>query len=489
MTAMDKVIARTLLVAPSAGKWIAYQNHFRDFFAGRWPRFDELISFITDFSVRFGRFPNRDTYEFELTAANDQDLLEYVRATCDDDTVLIHQSDTEFVSALRAAKNYQYRADLQSCVAAFGETVNGRRTDVDALQQIVNRLLSQLHAAQQRAFGSDATTSSFLFGEHARGALVAHYQKIKDKRQKGEIYYTLPFEKLAEVHIKQGDLVFVGAYTSQGKSMLLRAIAYHFLTVYGLNVAFISLEMTHDAVETLFTLLHANNKQCFPHTPYVPVERFKEGTLDDAEEDFHFEFANRDLLSNPNYGTLWIEQPNKAGYSLADLAQRLAVVEQMTMPIHVLVIDYVTYMYPEPSSEFAPVRIDDYNHMIQDLKRLCLTYRDGQGKSAPLICLTAAQISRKGYEEAMKRDGLLDLQAFSTYTEIERSADIALTSLMTPEMRKLGQLKLQVLKNRDGVVPTEPLTLHIDFAHGFRVQELHQRTFEEMARGLRSLAL
>ena len=159
------------------------------------------------------------------------------------------------------------------------------------------------------------------------------------------------------------------------------------------------------------------------------------------------------------------------------------------MPIHVLVIDYVTYMYPEPSSKFAPVRIDDYNHMIQDLKRLCLTYRDREGKSAPLICLTAAQISRKGFEEALKRDGLFDLQAFSTYTEIERSADIALTSLMTPEMRNLGQLKLQVLKNRDGVVPTEPLTLHIDFAHGLRVQELHKRTFEETARGLRSLAL
>ena len=93
------------MVAPSAGKWDAYQNHFRDFFADRWPRFDELISFITDFSVQSGRFPIREVYEFELTAANDQDLLEYVRATCDDDTVLIHQSDTEFVSALRAAKN------------------------------------------------------------------------------------------------------------------------------------------------------------------------------------------------------------------------------------------------------------------------------------------------------------------------------------------------------------------------------------------------
>ena len=90
----------------------------------------------------------------------------------------------------------------------------------------------------------------------------------------------------------------------------------------------------------------------------------------------------------------------------------------------------------------------------------------------------------------MKRDGLYDLQAFSTYTEIERSADIALTSPHDPGgMPTLGQLKLQVLKNRDGVVPTEPLTLHIDFAHGFRLQELHQRTFGADCHSLRSLAL
>jgi hypothetical protein len=249
------------------------------------------------------------------------------------------------------------------------------------------------------------------------------------------------------------------------------------------------MEMSRNETRTMFTLLHANDKERYPNTPMVPVMSYKEGTLTDEQEDFLNTVANWDLTKNPNFGSLLIEQPNKADFSLTDLAGRLRMIEQTMMPVQVLVIDYITHMNPVPIGRLAPVRNDDYNFMIHDLKRLCLTHRDRGGKSAPLICLTAAQISRKGLEEAMKRDGLYDLQAFSTYTEIERSADIALTSLMTPEMRKLGQLKLQVLKNRDGMVPTEPLTLHIDFAHGFHLQGLHQRTFEEISAGLRSLAL
>jgi len=141
----------------------------------------------------------------------------------------------------------------------------------------------------------------------------------------------------------------------------------------------------------------------------------------------------------------------------------------------VLVVDYITYMSPVPSDRIAPVRNEDYNQLVRDLKRTCLANRGRDGQPKPLICLTAAQISRRAYYEAVKQGGRYDLGAFSTYTEIERSADIALTALMTPEMRNAGQLKLQVQKNRDGVVPPEPLLLNVDFTRGSRLQELDQR--------------
>ena len=78
----------------------------------------------------------------------------------------------------------------------------------------------------------------------------------------------------------------VGAYTSQGKSLLLRALAYHFLIEYGLNVAFWSMGISRDATRTMFVLLHANNKERYPNTPIVPVGSYKEGTLTDEQEDF-----------------------------------------------------------------------------------------------------------------------------------------------------------------------------------------------------------
>lgn len=491
MSQFDKVIARTLLLAPSIGKWNCYQNHFREFFANRWDPLNELTNFITDWlrhSVDV--LPSIEAYERELTAANDQALLEYVRETVGDSSVPVHQTDAEFTSALRAAKNAQLRSDLLNATRAFELGARDGRANEADLHQRVDELRSQLDAAKQRALSSMGATRSLLVWAPGHATLNAQYEDIKSALEKGDIYYRLPFKALAEaVPVKRGDLVFVGAYTSQGKSLLLRTMAYHFLVEHGRNVAFWSLEMSHDAILSSFALLHANNKGIFPATPPIQVAAYKHGRLTDEQEDFLRTVANRDLAWNRGYGTLAIEEPNKAAFTLADLTERLASIERQWMPVHVLVIDYCTYMYPASTGRYAPVRPDDYNQMIREIKRMCLSYRNCKGEPAPLICLTAAQISRRGYAEAMKQDGLFDLQAFSTYTEIERSADIAMTSLMTPEMRAVGQLQLQVLKNRDGVVPTEPVTLSVDFAHGSRVRELHDRTNNELLGALRSLAI
>ena len=207
----------------------------------------------------------------------------------------------------------------------------------------------------------------------------AHYETIKAKRLKGEIYYTLPFETLAEVQIKQGDLVFVGAYSRRANRCCCAPSPTTSSPCTASTSPSCSLEMSRDATRTMFTLFHANNKQLYPNTPDVPVSSYKEGTLDDAEEDFMVTISNWDLTTNPNYGSLLIEQPNKADFSLADLTGRLRMIEQTMMPVQVLVIDYITHMNPVPIDRLAPVRNDDYNLMIHDLKRLCLTYRDSRG--------------------------------------------------------------------------------------------------------------
>ena len=92
-----------------------------------------------------------------------------------------------------------------------------------------------------------------------------------------------------------------------------------------------------------------------------------------------------DFEHNPSYGTLQIEQPGKALYTMDDLTRWLITLEKTLMPIHVLVIDYVTYMHRVRNTErFVPPQIPDYNQMIRELKRICLTHRNGttRGRSA-----------------------------------------------------------------------------------------------------------
>lgn len=479
-------IAHTLLREPSERKWTIYQSHFQDFFKGRWSRFDELISFISDFFVRFGAFPTMAIYAFELNATNQTDLLAHIVAIANDAGLPVY-NDVDFAGALDAARIICFRSDLVQAMTTFHGLANGSAATLPKLLEGLDDMRRSLHHSQQRALGSDAEAEITLYGKVGQNRLYEFYDKIKEKQRKGELYYDLPYAKFKDVHLKPGDLFFIGAYTSHGKSLLLRDMAYHLWLTYGLNVFFCSLEMNLEVVCREFSLYHANHKKIFPNTPEILVDTYKRGELTAEQEDFQFEFVNKDLVENPNYGVLCINHPNKSRYSLTDLADKLAMIEQTQMPIHVLVIDYITYMNPVPPDWRWSVGPAEYNDMIKDLKRLCLSHRDREGKPAPLICLTAAQISRKGLDEAMKRDGLYDLQAFSTYTEIERSADVAMTVLMTPEMRNAGQLKLQVLKNRDGAVPTEPLTLNVDFAHGSRLRQLDERDPEQNLNALRSL--
>jgi len=101
--------------------------------------------------------------------------------------------------------------------------------------------------------------------------------------------------------------------------------------------------------------------------------------------------------------------------------------------------------------------------------------------------MSPCQISRKGYEDAVKNDNFYELTALKKYSELETSGDVILTSLFTPEMRQSMQVKLQNLKNRDGAVVIEPVDLHCDLTGGYGISELESRTEEEIVETLQSL--
>ena len=292
--------------------------------------------------------------------------------------------------------------------------------------------------------------------------------------------------KFADIRLKDGDLVVFGGFTSHGKSVLLRHMAYRQLYRYGRNVAFYSPEMSHDACRGLFALTHANNKYQYPNTPYIAYDDWKAGTLTPEQKDFLFYVADYDLRNNPNLGTLYINQPNKAKFRISDLEASLLELET-TMPVHCCIVDYLTLMYPIDGDRGHPDRTD-YNDLIKRFKNLLVTHRNIKAMLLPCLSITAHQISRHGFDACLKAEGHYDIAAFTDYSEIEKSADHLFTILMTSDMKNVNKMRLQHLKNRDGAIVHDPVDIFIDFKHAMKLSNTADRPQSELTAIFKTLS-
>jgi hypothetical protein len=75
----------------------------------------------------------------------------------------------------------------------------------------------------------------------------------------------------------------------------------------------------------------------------------------------------------------------------------------------------------------------------------------------------ALQISRKGYEAALKT-GMYLLSHLRYSNECERSADVVTTTFVNDEMQKANRVKYQCLKSRDNA-PFQPFTSRVEYAY------------------------
>ena len=371
--------------------------------------------------------------------------------------------------------------------AALGQP---KERGLSAIIPPIDTLLIELHQLKARVQRTESSTSSLLFGSEDVGSghsLPEIYKRIKERQNSPDaVYFDLGITKFADILFKDGDLVVFGGFTSHGKSILLRHMAYRQLYRYGRNVAFYSAEMSHDAIRGLFALMHANNKIEFPHTPYIPYDAWKAGTLTREQKDFLFYVADHGLRNNPKLGTLYLNQPNKSKFRLSDLQASLLALET-TMPVHCCVVDYLTLLFPIESERGHPERTD-YNNLIKGFKNLLLTHHNIKGNVAPMLGVTAHQLSRWGLEACLKADNHYEIAHFAEFSEIEKSADHLFTCLMTPEMKNTNTMRLQHLKNREGAVVADPVDVHVDFKSGMTLSNTANRPQSELTAIFKRLA-
>ena len=381
-------VLKTLLLAPSAKKLTEYQSQFLAVFKAREPLFDALFGLLAAFYTSYQEFLKPEALLARLNEDGQIKLVDYLSNLLTDPTIPIYTEEADFFAALEQAEiELTLKQTFLTFRRAEAALAQRKESGLSGIIPPIDTMLMELHQLKARVQRSETSTSSLLFGSEDVGSghsLPEIYRKIKERQNSADaVYFDLGVTKFADIRLKDGDLVVFGGFTSHGKSVLLRHMAYRQLYRYGRNVAFYSPEMSHDACRGLFALTHANNKYQYPNTPYIAYDDWKAGTLTPEQKDFLFYVADYDLRNNPNLGTLYINQPNKAKFRISDLEASLLELET-TMPVHCCIVDYLTLMYPIDGDRGHPDRTD-YNDLIKRFKNLLVTHRNIKAMLLPCL--------------------------------------------------------------------------------------------------------
>ena len=481
-------ILKSLLGYNNVKKWTEFSQSFYPYLKGRERYFDEIVVMIGDFYQQYDIFPKYENLIFELEASGHDKLLSYIQGVATNEAIQYYIGDEDFITYLEVNRRITLEMDVSRITNTYQVGISSLQSkDLPSIIKAVDGMMTSLYNVKNKVSTTEANSSSILYGEEAVDEFKADYEKVKQHAHDNEsIYYDMGINGFEKILLKKGDLMVIMGYTSHGKSVLARHLVYRLAVEYGLNCVFFTFEMSLEKVRTAFYIIHANNKNIFPNAPKITHDGFKFGTYTDEEQDFLFNVVAKDFTSNSNYGTIRFEQPNKMRYSLADFTTKITEIENTLMPVEVACLDYLTLMYPLDGK--GKPNWDDYNLMIKEFKNMALTHRDRSGELSPFLAITPTQISRDGYEKAVKNNNLYDISAIKMFSEFEASGDVVMSTLLTPDMRQARQIRIQNLKNRDGELVIDPADIGIDFESLSFIMG-RDMSFEEAINGLKSISI
>jgi hypothetical protein len=299
------------------------------------------------------------------------------------------------------------------------------------------------------------TTESQIISKTATNEAIEKYKKMKENPESSFGIQTGINGIDNFCHgLGRGQFMLVGAFTEHGKTTFALNMSLQAIHA-GWNVAYISLEMSHDEIKEKMYTLHTcypKFKEKYKHLKNsvgkVDINKVAFGTLDPLEEELYLK-AVEDLGEGDNdkYGHFYIWQPESTITTISDIEFKLMDIQQQfkanDRELDLVVIDYLSLLGIDRTDKTNDHN-QDLNNTIKATKRLCLTFNNGKG----VALLSPFQISRGAYKEAAKNEGKYDSTALSNAHEAERSADIVITLWVDEEMRHSGVTKIQNLKNR-----------------------------------------
>ncbi len=380
---------------------------------------------------------------------NYRETFDYLAAAPVDDSAFtwsVHQirelaADRATAGALTQAMEILTRGQTDES----GETIRGHAAARQMLLQRlaeIDRTLSMQDAPEgdMRVEGDD---------------ILADYAERKARRESNQAFgidFGIPALDAKIGGIGPGELVLAAAYTSEGKTSLMVQLAWHAAVVQGRNVVILTTETVRSQVRRRLIARHSC-LDAFGLRDGLNSRLIKDGSLDAAQERA-LHAVVKDFETNSGYGRVYIVQVPRSA-NVAYIESKLTRVQRQ-FPIDLAVMDYLALLRPERRRNSER---EELSGMLKEAKQVCTTFNDGAG--IPLV--SPWQVNRTARAEAERQGGYTSAGLAET-AEASNSADIIL-SLLAPldNDARVCNLKLQVLKNRDGEKASS-IDVQVDYA-------------------------
>jgi len=240
------------------------------------------------------------------------------------------------------------------------------------------------------------------------------------------------------------EVTLVSAVTGVGKSTLMKAIAANVITLEGKNVLHITNEESRLQVEMKYDALISD----------IAYSSFKKAEITPSEIQT-WEDSLTELKKQSMYGRLFIKEIPQFDNCLA-ITRTYYELQQLGVPIHLLVIDYMDHLLPIEKSWSEN---DEQGKVAADVKGLAVSL------NIPVLIATQAATSAEAKQEKGRSFGKLDVygskrKVHSCNTLIFVIQDSRDTSQLKPALGGTGVLEseydcdwlwsLEAAKNRDG---------------------------------------
>ena len=280
---------------------------------------------------------------------------------------------------------------------------------------------------------------------HEQKDILQDYADAKQRSQSGrEAGVLTGVRELDEVTggLQAGELSLVVAYSSEGKTGFVVQVAWRAAVVQGLNVYFATSETLRAQVRRKLVARHSVQPM-FEMPQGLNTRDLKAGTLQAAQEAKMVDVV-QDLTNNSAYGKLHVAQIPR-GSTIDTLAARVRRANaQWEGGVDLLVIDYIPLLHPLRPRQNQNVEMSD---TVKQAKIIAATFDDGRG----LPIVSPWQVSRAAWDLAASKGGYT-MSALAETSEAEKSSDLLISMLRASEtaLQRQAEVKVQVLKNRDG---------------------------------------